>query len=220
MTKLGFAAKLGWWVIAVLSVLVAVTALRFLFTGIAMGMPNMLTHFPDRAFSVYLHILASPVALFVGVFQFSPGLRARRPRLHRRMGQIYVVACALGAASGLNLALHVEAGPVAAAGFGLLAIIWFLVTVKAYAEARARRFEVHRRWMVRSFALSFAAVTLRLYLPVGMFVLGYDQTTAYIAIAWLCWIPNLLIAEWYLRRQPHSSSMAARDGVTPQISGA
>ena len=65
--------------------------------------------------------------------------------------------------------------------------------------AKARRFADHERWMVRSFALTFAAVTLRLYIPAGQ-VLGLDFMAAYRAIAWLCWVPNLVVAELLIVR--------------------
>jgi ABC-type spermidine/putrescine transport system permease subunit II len=64
-----------------------------------------------------------------------------------------------------------------------------------------RDFAAHRRWMIRSFALTFAAVTLRLYLPLG-FLLPVSFDDAYRVISFLCWVPNLLAAEWLLRRRP------------------
>jgi hypothetical protein len=48
--------------------------------------------------------------------------------------------------------------------------------------------------MIRNFALTFAAVTLRIYLPASM-AAGMEFEMAYRAIAWLCWVPNLVIAE-------------------------
>ena len=69
----------------------------------------------------------------------------------------------------------------------------------AWHLARARRFDEHRRWMIRSFALTFAAVTLRLQIPVSQ-ILGYDFMESYRIIAWSAWVPNLILAEMYLRR--------------------
>ncbi len=70
--------------------------------------------------------------------------------------------------------------------------------MRAYAAIRARDIELHRRWMVRNFALTFAAVTLRLWLPASV-VSGIPFEAAYPVIAWLCWVPNLLAAELLLR---------------------
>ena len=59
----------------------------------------------------------------------------------------------------------------------------------------------HRQWMIRSFALALSAVTLRLYLPLSA-VLGLDFVMAYRTIAWLCWLPNLAVAEWLIKSHP------------------
>jgi hypothetical protein len=58
----------------------------------------------------------------------------------------------------------------------------------------------HRKWMFRNFALTFAAVMLRVYLPLSM-AARLDFASSYAAIAWLCWVPNLVFAEWWLRRR-------------------
>ncbi len=68
--------------------------------------------------------------------------------------------------------------------------------------------------MMRSFALTLSAVTLRLYLPFSTFVLGIEFVVAYRAIAWLCWLPNLLVAEWLMKARP---SALVRDDVSPDF---
>jgi hypothetical protein len=78
-------------------------------------------------------------------------------------------------------------------------VAWIGTTAYAWRLAVARRFVEHRRWMVRSFALTFAAVTLRLYLPIAP-IMGWDFMVAYRAISILCWVPNLIVAELYLMR--------------------
>ena len=53
--------------------------------------------------------------------------------------------------------------------------------------------------MVRSYAVCYAAVMLRLQMwPLGS-VFG-DFATAYQVVSWSCWVPNLVFAEWWLRR--------------------
>ena len=64
-------------------------------------------------------------------------------------------------------------------------------------------FVAHRKWMIRSFALTFAAVTLRLYLPIAQ-LLPIEFDNAYRVISFLCWVPNLIVAEAYLRRKPRA----------------
>ncbi len=86
-------------------------------------------------------------------------------------------------------------------GFGILAVLWFVTGLQAYRMVRNGNIEAHRQWMIRNFALTLAAVTLRIYLPLALAVLHWPFRPSYIAISWLCWVPNLLIAEWMVRRQ-------------------
>lgn len=181
-----------------LSVLVSIVSLRFLVAELSLVMPHMLHHAVSRPLSLYLHIGLAPVALVLLPVQFSARLRSARPRLHRWCGRIYAVAILLSGVGGIFLALNTEAGPVAAAGFAGLAIFWLGTTARAVQLALQRRIALHREWMIRSAALTLAAVTLRLYMPFGELTVGIEQ--AYVAIAWLCWVPNLIIAEWLLRR--------------------
>jgi hypothetical protein len=55
--------------------------------------------------------------------------------------------------------------------------------------------------MIRSYALTTAAITLRLYIA-GSEILDIPLEQSYRYIAWLCWIPNALIAELLARTQP------------------
>jgi len=126
-------------------------------------------------------------------------LRRRWPKIHRGTGWTYIVSCLVGGLSGFILAPGVATGPFPAMGFASLAILWLFATIQGLRAARARDFAGHRRWMIRSFALTFSAVTLRLYILLSQ-MLGLDFIIAYRAIAWLAWIPNALFAEWFLRR--------------------
>lgn len=146
-----------------------------------------------------LHMGGGAIALVLGTLQFHRGLRTRRPALHRRLGQGYVLAVLASGLAGLYLATQSQSGLAARFGFGLLALAWLWSTARAYTLARARRFDAHQAWMLRSYALCLAAVTLRLYIP-AFLVAGVPFPAAYPAIAWLCWVPNLVLAEWWVLR--------------------
>jgi hypothetical protein len=150
-----------------------------------------------------VHATAAATALLLGPFQFWAGLRARMPVLHRWNGRVYVSACVVGGLTGFILALGASTGPVSTLGFGSLAIAWLGSTILAWRLAVARHFVDHRQWMIRSFALTLAAVTLRLYVPMSL-LLPISLETAYQAISFLCWVPNLIVAELYLRRRTHA----------------
>lgn len=188
---------------------IAVTSWRFIPLGVEAGMGFVAYHAELRSLAFYAHVGLAPVALILMPFQFLPRLRARRPRLHRWIGRSYATAILLSGLGGLMLALGTEAGPVAASGFGLLAVLWLATTAVGVWKARARDFVAHRQWMIRSAALTFAAVTLRLELPL-LVASGLDFPTAYTTVAWLCWMPNLFVAEWMLRGRPvRATALAA-----------
>jgi hypothetical protein len=126
--------------------------------------------------------------------------RTRRSRWHRLAGRVYVVAIGIGGVSGLAIALRAFGGPVTRIGFATLAILWLASTGLAWSAARRRAWTTHRAWMIRSFALTFAAVTLRMFLPL-LQTSGYSFEEAYRVVSWLCWVPNLLVAEWLVVRE-------------------
>lgn len=191
----------------------AIAVYGFLPLGIVVH-PDMRATYEAHGIGIYAHVFASAVALTVGPFQFSTTLRARHPALHRWSGRLYLgVAVLVGGFAGLYMAAHAYGGLAARLGFGCLALGWLYTGLRAYLAIRARDITAHRRWMVRNFALTFAAVTLRLWLPASV-ASGVAFDLAYPAIAWLCWVPNLLIAERVFNpvRQPgNGRSVAGTD---------
>jgi len=181
----------------VLCLAVALVSWRFLVLGVELSMPIMAHHIEPRALSLYAHIGLAPVALAVMPFQFSTRLRQNRPRLHRWLGRVYALSVLLSGLAGLHLALTTTAGPMAASGFALLSVLWIAITGRAVWLAMQRRVAEHRAWMIRSAALTFGAVTLRLYLPILVGIFGFE--TGYPPLAWISWLPNLILAEYWLR---------------------
>ncbi len=163
--------------------------------------PDMRATFENHQRSaLYAHVFASAFALALGPFQFSARLRSTSPALHRWSGRLYLgVGVLVGGLAGMVVAFNAFGGPVARAGFICLAAIWLFSAFKAYQAIRSRDVVAHRRWMVRNFALTFAAVTLRLWLP-GLVGSGVAMHIAYPLVAWLCWVPNLIAAELLFNR--------------------
>lgn len=163
--------------------------------------PEMRANFEAHRIGIYTHVFAATIALVLGPFQFYERLRRRYPRLHRMSGRIYLgVGVGLGGLAALYMSTFAYGGLVAKSGFATLALAWLYTGLQAYRAIRRGAIAEHRRWIVRNFALTLAAVTLRILLPVSG-ISGIPFATAYPAIAWLCWVPNLLLAEWMLARQ-------------------
>lgn len=183
--------------------------MAFLCVGVALVSYRYLAPEPPRmggdiAANLYrkpwlmVHATLAATALLVGPFQFLTRLRKTRPGLHRTLGKVYVFACLGAAVPGLILAVGTDAGPIAQWGFGTLSVLWFAVTANAWRLAMAGRIAEHRRWMIRSFAMTFAAVTLRLYLPIPPLLLHMSFLEGYRAISWLSWTLNLAAVEIFL----------------------
>jgi uncharacterized membrane protein len=140
-------------------------------------------------------VFAAAVALSIGP---SSKLRSKYPTVHRWLGRCYLgIGVAIGGFAGLFIALFAFGGVVGRAGFACLALTWLYTGLRAYLAIRRRDIETHRRWMTRNFALTLAAVTLRIYLPLALLLGAFAP--AYPVIAWICWVPNLVIAEMLIR---------------------
>jgi len=200
--------KLGWAVLAVLSVGVALYA-GFGYSLTPVGTlvhPDMRDGFAGHPVGVYSHVFAALFALLLGPTQFSARIRRDYAKLHRWSGRLYLgIGVLVGGLSGLYISQYAFGGSIARVGFATLAVCWLYTGLRAFLAIRSRAVAEHRRWMVRNFSLSFAAVTLRIYIPLSVIV-GIEFATAYTAIAWLCWVPNLAVAEWRFNYSPNRVS--------------
>lgn len=192
--------RVGTWVAATSCVVIALISYRFAIFGVQESMAYMAHHLETGRILFYAHIALAPVALACLPLQLSPGLRRNMPAVHRWVGRIYVLAIFLSGIAGFRVAFNTAAGPLAAGGFAVLAVIWVGVTAAGLVYGIRRNFPQHRAWMLRSVALTFAAVTLRLYLGASM-SMELPFEFAYPAIAWLCWVPNAIVMELYVRRR-------------------
>jgi uncharacterized membrane protein len=193
----------GYLVLVLLSLAVAGYAI-YVYGFMPLGVfvhPEMRDNFRAHPAGILLHVFGAAVAMALGPFQFSTRLRAKYPTVHRWSGRLYLgVGVLVGGAAGLYMAFHAWGGIVAKLGFACLAIAWLYTGFAAYQAIRAGDVVLHRRWMVRNFALTFAAVMLRIYLPAS-FAFSLDANVSYPIIAWLCWAPNLIVAEWCFNRR-------------------
>lgn len=177
----------------------ALVAYGFLPLGVLVH-PDMKANFVAHAIGIYTHIFASIAALALGPFQFSTRLRQQNAKLHRWLGRAYLgVGVLVGGLSGLYVSQFAYGGLAAKLGFASLATLWLYTGLRAYLSIRQGDIVAHKKWMIRNFSLTLAAVTLRIYLPISMAV-GIDFLLAYPTIAWLCWVPNLVFVEWRYNR--------------------
>jgi uncharacterized membrane protein len=209
--------KVLWYLLALFAFTDGLGALRYLFPHVPF--PSPLDNFTQRRIALSVHAFGGAIALLAGPLQFVPRFRESNWNRHRFLGWIYCAAVVLGWCASLCIAPHAQTGWVAASGFLTLGVAWIVTTGLAVRFILRGDALTHRRWMIRSYALTAAAITLRIYLPVSI-VFHWPYAIAYPAIAWLCWIPNALAAEVYLRLAPTPSPTALPAnlaGSSPQL---
>lgn len=168
--------------------------------GFDQAAPHLTHYVANDTVPLYAHIVFAPLALLLAPFQFWKGLRDRHRRIHRVMGYAYAGSIAIAAIGSLLMLQRFMGSAWAASGFALLAALWLASTARAVFLARARRIAEHRAWMMRSAALTFAAVVLRLMM-LPLMATGMPMLQTYDITAWASWLLPLLVVEWHLRRR-------------------
>ncbi|MCI0755696.1 DUF2306 domain-containing protein [Teichococcus vastitatis] len=157
----------------------------------------------------------SASALMIGPWLFVPGIRWRWPQVHNWLGRLYAISVLAAALVTVLLAWEIEATPVVRLELLALGAAWLATTGLGLAQAWRGDISSHRRWMMRSFALTAATECLRLG-----FVLCLLFVAVHPAIACLGWIPVLLYMEIWLREADETIACAQRDRRVPSASRA
>ena len=195
-----------WYLFAFLCIAIGLYPITFAFVGDDVGLlstktAGLLADWRWRT-AFYLHIIFGGLSLLVGWAQFSRRWRRMYPRAHRRVGYVYGCSVLLSGLAGCYLSFFATGGIVAQLGFFSLDMIWLVSTALAFSAIRRGDFRRHEQAMIFSYAACFAAVTLRLEMPLLMVLFQGNFDAAYRVVAWLCWAPNLVVA-WFLARRVH-----------------
>ena len=146
--------------------------------------------------SFYIHIASSWVVMTTGALQIIPALYRRWPGVHRWLGRIYVLSIlVLACPSGLGLAIYANGGLAARVGFSLQCVVWWFLTFQAWHYARQQHWEKHANAMLRSLAVTTAAMSLRTESYFMYYYLGTKPIETYLTVTWLSWVGNLFVAE-------------------------
>jgi uncharacterized membrane protein len=199
-------SKIGWVFFVFFAIVIGLYPYGYLLSdvlaenGLLAGKPDFIKESIVWAFQFKVHIYLGGIALLTGWSQFIKKWRDKRLNFHRTLGKIYIIVVLLSGISGLYIAYYADGGIIAQLGFTGLALSWLYTTTKAYLTIRKKEINNHQKWMIRSYALTFAAVTLRIWLPMFQYGFGMEFLQAYVIIAWLCWVPNIIWAQWKVKR--------------------
>lgn len=151
----------------------------------------------------YTHVFSSSLTLMAGLTQFSNYLLVHHKKVHRFMGRIYAWDIfLLNFPAGMIMAIYANGFLPSKIAFCILDCLWFLFTLKAVIAARQKNIKVHKQYMIRSYALTCSAVTLRTWKLILSALFVINPLTLYMIDAWLGFVPNLLFAEWRIRKRP------------------
>lgn len=161
---------------------------------------------PYYRIAFFVHVYTSMFALIAGFTQFSVRIRKRYKTLHRYMGKVYFyVIVFLSGPSGFIMAYHANGGWTSKLAFLILAALWIISTIMAVSAIQKGHVPDHRKWMMRSYALTLSAITLRLWKWGIVKVFEPRPMDVYRIVAWLGWVLNALVAEYLIRRNARSN---------------
>ncbi|OUS38574.1 hypothetical protein A9R01_03115 ['Osedax' symbiont bacterium Rs2_46_30_T18] len=189
--------RLSWGLMSLLVVALCVYSAVYFMPGMPFSFrPEV---YPSSSFTWLLlaHIGGAIIAALAGPLQFWGGFRRKHKKWHRLLGFSYLLGVCIAAPAALMISPISKGGLTTHIGFAILAVLWAGATVIAYYEISRKNWHAHQQWMIRSFALTLAFVTLRLWLG-GLALTGAPFDEVYQTVAWLCWVPNLIIAELYI----------------------
>ncbi|MEM6800044.1 MAG: DUF2306 domain-containing protein [Bacteroidota bacterium] len=149
----------------------------------------------------FTHVYSSFFCLLAAFTQFSPYVRKRLPQVHRQAGWLYALSILVFAApSGFVIGIYANGGLGSQIAFCLLAILWIYFTAKAIWAIKNRNIMEHRYFMIRSFALTLSAITLRAWKYIIVAIFHPRPMDVYQIVAWLGWVLNLILAEYIIYR--------------------
>lgn len=196
--------KTAWAVFAILAIGIGLYPLMYLFSaeefGLLQGKSKEILANALWRTGFYGHITFGGLALLTGWSQFSKKLRTKKLALHRNLGKIYVLSALVSGICGVYIGFYASGGLIPSLGFISLGVIWLFSTIRAYAAIRKKDVSLHQGMMIYSYAACFAAVTLRIWLPLLTIIFG-EFLLAYKIVAWLCWVPNMVFAHLWIRRK-------------------
>jgi hypothetical protein len=165
-------------------------------------------HITTWKVAFYVHVFSSIFTLFAGFTQFSDHILKKHKQVHRFVGRLYAYNVLLiNFPAGMIMAFYANGHLPSKIAFIILDLLWFYFTYRAVLEAKRKNFVAHKQFMIRSYALTLSAVTLRSWKIVFTNATDLDPLTIYMIDAWMGFVPNLLLAEWLIRRKAKKRGM-------------
>ncbi|MFD2046546.1 DUF2306 domain-containing protein [Ornithinibacillus salinisoli] len=202
----------SWWILFIISLAVTIP---FVAPYLSLDPANSRVPISTGSIQFSLlvaHIVSACIALLTGFGQFIDRLRIKAPKVHRYIGRIYVISVFISGILALVYISYIE-NFSKAISFLVLAVLWLFTCWKGYRSAIRKKYDDHRKWMIRSFGITLVAVSGRLVVPILLLIYytangfslpdGREQMIeeALNVNIWVGMIINFIIIEWVMRKK-------------------
>lgn len=150
---------------------------------------------------IRIHITLAIIALITGPLGVMKAIRVKSIHVHRWNGRVYVLSILFNFIPGVYVSLFATGGWLSTIGFLILNTLWFATTILGYLYIKRRNMILHSYWMMRSFFLSFANMTIYILVAITHNLMNFSYGHSYTVAVWLCWMINLLLAEFIIRKK-------------------
>jgi uncharacterized membrane protein YozB (DUF420 family) len=152
-------------------------------------------------FMIRIHILLAIISLLTGPLGVIKKIRVKSIKFHRWNGRLYVLSILMNFIPGVYVSFFATGGWPSTIGFLILNTLWLGTTLLGYWYIKRQKVIQHRQWIIRSFFLSFANMTIYIIVAIAHYAMNFPYGNAYTIAVWLCWILNLFIAEITIRKK-------------------
>jgi len=157
-------------------------------------------YFWPRVNWLFPHVVFGLLATLIGPFQFVRQLRNKHLRLHRRMGQTYLVCVLFAAGFAIYLALSSAVTQAYTVGMCTAASLWIISAARAYHLAKHRKIHRHKQWMTRNYVITLFFITFMFFFKI-LEALNIGTSEGNLTVlAWVAWSMPLVVAEAVMRR--------------------
>jgi uncharacterized membrane protein len=199
--KKNILGKFGEGVVLILATVVSMYALYYyVYLSPGTVFPPQHDNYIVHSTSIGIHAGFGGIALLFGAIQFMRSFRKKFPKLNVILRRVYYVSVIISSLAGFYVATYAYGGLSNKIGFTLLDTFWLYSIMRTILADYRMDMDIFRLWIVRNYSLTFAAVTLRLYLPILWGYYGFELSkyeAVYSTLGFLCWAPTVVLIEWF-----------------------
>lgn len=170
--------------------------------------PNTYTMFWDRRAWLWTHLAGGALTVLLGPVQFLTQWPRAYGRVHRWTGRVYLTGMLIASTGAAGLISTSPAPFSIRMAFAATACAWLVTALTGLVWIRKGQVQRHRIWMTRSYLVTLAPITFRLFLHVpAVFSVLPPPPEGIAWLLWLSWMVPLAMFElgrcvWRIATKP------------------